>query len=148
MDPPAIFAGGTFNGHPVAMAAGLATLEELTPDAYRHLDKTGHAIMEGMSKAAEKAGVVAQVVGVGSVFHIYFTDRSVVDAESADSANTLLQRCFDLNMVVRGIYPAKAHCSFVSTPVTQTEVDQTIEAVEDTLSSMKPLVREIAPHLT
>jgi glutamate-1-semialdehyde 2,1-aminomutase len=147
MTPPIIAHTGTWNAHPVAMAAGLATLEELAPSAYAHLDEMGEALREGMEKAAEKAGIVAQISGVGSVFHIYFTDQSIVDNASANTANQLLLRHYDLNMITRGIYPAKAHCSFVCTPITTREIEQTLEAVEDTLHSMKPVVRKIAPSL-
>jgi glutamate-1-semialdehyde 2,1-aminomutase len=148
VDRPPISHAGTWNAHPVAMAAGLATLEELTPSAYAHLDETGETLRQGMEKAAERAGIVVQVVGVGSVFHIYFTDQPIIDSASAKTGNQLFLRHYDLNLIIRGIYPAKAHCSFISTPVTNREVKQTLEAVEDTLHSMKPLVQKLAPSLT
>jgi len=148
VDRAPISHAGTWNAHPVAMAAGLATLQELTPNAYSHLDEIGQALRQGMEKAAQKAGIVVQVVGVGSVFHLHFTEQPIVDSASAKTANQLLIRYYDLNLIIRGIYPAKAHCSFISTPVTTHEVKQTLEAVEETLHSMKPFVRKVAPSLT
>lgn len=145
VDHPRIPHAGTWNAHPLAMAAGLATLEELVPSAYAHLNEMGENLREGMKKASEKAGIMTQIVGVGSVFHIYFTDRPVVDTASAKTASQLLLRSYDLNIIIRGIYPAKAHCSFVSTPITTSEVKQTLEAVEDTFYAMRPLVQKIAP---
>jgi len=139
---------GTWNAHPVAMAAGLATLQELTLSAFVHLDEMGETLRQGIGKAAKKAGILVQVVGVGSVFHIYFTDQPIIDSASAKTGNQLLLRHYDLNLIIRGIYPAKAHCSFISTPVTSREVEQTLEAVEDTLHSMKPLIQKLAPSLT
>jgi glutamate-1-semialdehyde 2,1-aminomutase len=100
-----------------------------------------------MEKAAEKAGIMAQVVGVGSVFHIYFTDQTVVDSASAKKGNQLLLRYYDLSLIMKGIYPAKAHCNFISTPITTNEVKQTLEAIEETLHFMKPLVQKLAPSL-
>jgi len=147
VDRAPISHAGTWNAHPVAMAAGLATLQELTPSAYAHLDEVGEALRQGMEKAAERAGIIVQVVGVGSVFHIYFTDQAIVDSASAKTGNQLLLRHYDLHLITRGIYPAKAHCNFISTPVKNREVKQTLEAIEDTLHSMKPLVRKIAPSL-
>lgn len=147
VDRPPISHAGTWNAHPVAMAGGLATLEELTPSAYAHLEEIGEALRQGMEKAAEKAGIMAQIVGVGSVFHIYFTDQPVVDSGSAKKGNQLLLRYYDLSLVMKGIYPAKAHCSFISTPITTREVKQTLDAVEETLHSMKPLVQKVAPSL-
>lgn len=148
VDRAPISHAGTWNAHPVAMAAGLATLQELTPNAFIHLDEMGETLRQGIEKAAEKAGIVVQVVGVGSVFHIYFTDQPIVDSASAKTGNQLLLRHYDLNLIIRGIYPAKAHCSFISTPITRREVQETLEAVEDTLYSMKPIVQKVAPSLT
>jgi glutamate-1-semialdehyde 2,1-aminomutase len=148
LDRAPISHAGTWNAHPVAMAAGLATLEELTPGAYAHLDEMGEALRQGMKRAAEKAGIVIQVVGVGSVFHICFTDQPIVDSASAKTGNQRLLRHYDLHLITRGIYPAKAHCSFISTPITRREVQETLEAVEDTLYSMKTTVQQVAPLLT
>jgi glutamate-1-semialdehyde 2,1-aminomutase len=147
VDRPPISHAGTWNAHPVAMAGGLATLEELTPGAYAHLEEIGEALRQGMEKAAEKAGIMAQVVGVGSVFHIYFTDQTVVDSASAKKGNQLLLRYYDLSLIMKGIYPAKAHCNFISTPITTNEVKQTLKAIEETLHFMKPLVQKLAPSL-
>jgi glutamate-1-semialdehyde 2,1-aminomutase len=147
VERPPLSHAGTWNAHPLAMAAGLATFEELTPSAYAHLDEMGDSLRAGMEKAVKKAGILAQISGVGSVFHIYFTDQPVVDSKSAKMASQLLLRYFDLNMITRGIYICKGHCSFISTQITTSEVRQTLEAVEDTFYSMKPLVRKVAPSL-
>lgn len=147
VERPPMSHAGTWNAHPLAMAAGLATLEELTPSAYVHLDEMGDSLRAGMEKAAKKAGIIAQISGVGSVFHIYFTDQAVVDSKSAKMASQLLLRYYDLNLIMRGIYMCKGHCSFISTQITASEVKQTSGAVEDTLYSMKPLIRRIAPSL-
>jgi glutamate-1-semialdehyde 2,1-aminomutase len=146
-DAPAIIHGGTYNAHPLAMAGGLATLEELTPSVYAHLDSMGELIRSGMKDTLGRAGVKAQIVGISSVFHIHFTDQNVIDSQSASSADPYLQRYFDLSMLVRGIFTAKAHCSFISSPVTKEEVSQTLGAFEQTIDSMKPLIAKVAPRL-
>jgi glutamate-1-semialdehyde 2,1-aminomutase len=146
-EEPAIIHGGTFNAHPLAMAGGLATLDELTDDAYVHLNNVGERLRAGMRKILKKVGVQAQVIGIGSIFHIYFTEKHVNDSTSAKSANKLLQRLYDLNMIVRGIFPAKSHCSFTSTPVSDAEVEKTLDAFADTIESMKPTVQQVAPQL-
>jgi glutamate-1-semialdehyde 2,1-aminomutase len=139
---------GTWNAHPVAMAGGLAVLGELTPWTYAHLDQMGEALRKGMEKAAEKAGIIAQISGTGSIFHIYFTDQPIIDSVSANTTNQLLLRYYDLSMIIKGINPAKAHCSYISTPITDKEVQDTLAAVEETLYSMRPLVQKVAPFLT
>ena len=147
VDRPLISLAGTWNAHPVAMAGGMAMLEELTSSAYSHLEEMGEALRQGIKKAAEKTGIIVQVVGVGSVFHVYFTDQPVVDSDSAKKGNQLLTRYYDLSLITKGIYPAKAHCSFISTPITTKEVEQTLEAIEETFRTMKPLVENEAPWL-
>jgi glutamate-1-semialdehyde 2,1-aminomutase len=148
VDRAPISHAGTWNAHPVAMAAGLATLEELTHNAYAHLDEIGETLRQGMENAAKKAGIMVQVVGVGSVFHIYFTDQPIVDSASAKTGNQFLLRLYDLHLITRGIYPAKAHCSFISTPITHREVQETLEAVEETLHTIRPIIRKLVPSLT
>lgn len=146
-DRPQLAVSGTWNAHPLAMAAGLAVLEELDDGAYRHLDEMGSDLSEGILKAAAKAGIIIKVVGIGSIFHVYFTDKDVVDASGIKAAEPLLQRYYDLSLIMKGIYPAKAHCSFISTPVTRREVEKTVCAVQETFYSMKALIKKVAPRL-
>jgi glutamate-1-semialdehyde 2,1-aminomutase len=147
VERPPISHAGTWNAHPIALAAGLATFRELTRDAYAHLSKMGNSLMGGMREILGKKGIVAQICGVDSVFHIYFTNQPVIDTASSKTANGLLLRCYDMGMMLRGIYPAKAHCSFVSTPITTDEVSRTLKAFEETLDDLKPFIKKTAPSL-
>lgn len=137
---PPIEHPGTFNDHKVTMAAGLATIKELTPGAYENLERIGKSIRNGLKKVCSDLGVEAQITGIGSIFHIYFTDKEVVDAKSAKNADPLLIRYYDLNLLLRGINLAKAHCSYCSVPMTDTDARDTLEAMEQTLISMKPMI--------
>jgi glutamate-1-semialdehyde 2,1-aminomutase len=138
---------GTFNDHKVSMAAGLATLDELKADVYEHLEKVGKRIRNGLKQLCFDLSIKAQVTGIASMFHIHFTDSEIIDVNSARRANSLLIRYYDINMANRGINLAKAHSSFCSTPLTDKDVDQTLNAMEDTLTIMKPVIREVAPNL-
>jgi len=117
--------------HRAELAAGLATLEELTDGAYAHLERTGEALTAGLREAAESSAVGARIVGVGSIFQVHFTDAPVTDAASAASGSRRLARLFDLALLLRGVFPAKAHCSFVSTPLTRSDVQQVVDAARD-----------------
>jgi glutamate-1-semialdehyde 2,1-aminomutase len=138
---------GTFNDHKISMAAGFATLNELTPETYSHLEKVGSDIRNGLRKILENLRIKAQVVGISSIFHLQFSDEPIVDARSGRRANKLLYRCFELSMLNKGINLGKRHSSFISTPIANTEVTQTLKAAEDTLIEMKPLLKAIAPSL-
>src|SRR2546423_15267337 len=79
---PSLARGGTYNGTPLGMAAGLAAMRDLTPDVYADLDRKGARVKDQLSEVFASHGVAAQVNGVGSLFAIDFTDRPVVDYRS------------------------------------------------------------------
>ena len=83
-----VYQAGTLSGNPLAMTAGLWSLEELSPRLYRHLAKLGAQLAAGLADAARDAGVPLQVNAFGSLVTPFFTDRPVRDYESAVTADT------------------------------------------------------------
>src|SRR5262249_20216826 len=82
LDPrrqPNIAQGGTYNGNPLGMAAGLAAMRELTPDVFAELNRKGERVTEQLSEVFASHGVPAQVHGVGSLLAIHFSEQPVVD---------------------------------------------------------------------
>ena len=75
--PTGFSQSGTFSAHPVTMTAGLAMLRELTPEAFEHLSRLGDRLCNGLNDLFSRQGIVAQAVGVGSVFSIYFVDGEI-----------------------------------------------------------------------
>ncbi len=69
--PGALSHGGTFNGNPVAAAAGLATLRELTPDRYDRLADLGRAAPGRLADAFVAGGLDARVDGIASLFQVF-----------------------------------------------------------------------------
>lgn len=79
-----VYHGGTFAGHPLSMAAGVAALEELQKNPpYDRLRSLADQLSDGIKTQAEKAGVAVQVNCVGSMLTVFFTQKPVVDAASA-----------------------------------------------------------------
>src|ERR1039458_4829712 len=79
-----VYQAGTLSGNPVAMAAGIAALEELTAsDAYTKLEQLGAALEAGMKSAAKSAGVPVQFNRCGSMFCAYFTSEPVHNVAEA-----------------------------------------------------------------
>lgn len=66
---------GTFSAHPLTMAAGLAMLRELTPEAYDHLNGLGDRLSGGLNEMFERNGIDAVALNTGSVFSVYFTSN-------------------------------------------------------------------------
>jgi glutamate-1-semialdehyde 2,1-aminomutase len=136
-----VYQAGTLSGNPVAMAAGLATLNELSPASYDELESRGARLEAGIVEAAAAAGVPAKVNRVGSMMSVFFVDRPVSDtAVAATTDRKLYARLFH-NMLRRGVYlaPSALEALFVSTAHTPEIIERTIDAFGE---SLRQAVRE------
>jgi len=133
---------GTFNAHPITLAAGIATLNELTSETYAKLDETGEQLREGFSEATSSLGVEAQVVGVGSCFDIYFSNKTVKDYRSAHTGDQLLRRCLDLDLLNRGVYLPPQHFGCTSTVTSREDIRTTMKVIHESLHALLPLIKE------
>ena len=113
-----VYQAGTLSGNPVAMAAGIAALEELAAsDAYAKLEQLGAALEAGMKDAAKAAGVPVQFNRCGSMFCGYFTSEPVHNvADAMKSDRERFKRYFH-GMLAEGIYlaPSQFEAGFLST---------------------------------
>src|SRR5438105_13970413 len=97
LDPrrePSLAQGGTYNGNPLGMAAGLAAMKELTPDVYADLDRKGARVKDQLTEAVATHGVAAQLNGVACLFAMHFTDRPVVDYRTKATSDARMTRDF------------------------------------------------------
>src|SRR5258708_20318762 len=81
MDPrrqPNLPQGGTYNGNPLGMAAGLAALKELTPDVYEDLNRKGARVKDQLTELFASHDLAAHVNSPGSLFAVHFTAVPVV----------------------------------------------------------------------
>jgi glutamate-1-semialdehyde 2,1-aminomutase len=125
-----IYQAGTLSGNPMAMAAGLATLELLGPAEYQRLDATSARLAEGLATAAAGAGVPVQVNRVGSMLTVFFSGAPVFDAQSARASSTRRFGAFFHALLERGIYlpPSQFEAAFLSTAHGEAEVSATLAA--------------------
>jgi glutamate-1-semialdehyde 2,1-aminomutase len=121
---------GTLAGHPLAMAAGLWTLNGLSTPLYRRLARLGGALALGLAQAAREADVRLQVNAVGSVLTPFFTSAPVRDYRSALQANALQYAAFFRAMLARGVYPPPSpfEAWFVSAAHTESHIAKTLHA--------------------
>jgi glutamate-1-semialdehyde 2,1-aminomutase len=125
-----VYQAGTLSGNPVAMTAGLKTLELISaPGFFDELThKTSH-LVNGLREKAEAAGVPVAVNQVGGMFGLFFTDAEVVTnfAEST-ACNQEQFRKFFHAMLDRGVYmaPSAFEAGFVSIAHSETDIEQTI----------------------
>src|SRR5262249_59246752 len=80
--PPPAPPGGTFNANPVTMAAGLAAMRLLTPDAFARLADLGAKLRASLDDCFKQAGVPGRVTGLGSLFRLHAVDRELSDYRS------------------------------------------------------------------
>ncbi len=125
--------GGSFNGHTSSVAAGLATLEELSRDGvYEGMDEQGETLMEGLRQVARRAGVPFLVQGLGTVFNTAFSDqagiydyRSYVSSCDGDKLKRFLHALQD-----QGVRPTSRGTWFLSTAHSDADIQETIHAAE------------------
>jgi glutamate-1-semialdehyde 2,1-aminomutase len=133
-----VYQAGTLSGNPLAMTAGLWSLEELSPRLYRHLAKLGARLAAGLADAAREAGVPLQVNAFGSLLTPFFTDQPVRDYQSAMTANTTAYGTFFREMLARGVYPPPSQFEawFISGAHTERDIDRTVKAAREAMKKV------------
>jgi glutamate-1-semialdehyde 2,1-aminomutase len=134
-----VYQAGTLSGNPLAMAAGIAALEELAAsDAYAKLEQLGAALEAGMKRAAKSAGVPVQFNRCGSMVCAYFTSEPVHNvAEAMKSDRERFKRYFH-GMLAEGIYfaPSQFEAGFLSTAHTAADIEQTVTAAAKVMKTL------------
>jgi glutamate-1-semialdehyde 2,1-aminomutase len=135
------------NDWKLPMAAGLGMIEEIRPSLYEHLDTMGDRLRSGLRTILTDIGIRAQVVGISSIFHLFFTEERIRNPAQVRRSHLLLTRVFELGCQNQGVNLAKNHCSFLSSPMAEREIDQTLGVMKNVLSEMMPTIETIAPSL-
>jgi len=130
---PAIPHPGTYNGNPLGMAAGIATLKLLTQQAYEHLNGLGDLLRKRLNQLFGRLGVPAQAIGVGSLFFLHFTDKDITDYRVTRSADLARLREVFLGLMEEGIFFSERGMGCLSTPMTEREIDRFVKAMEKVL---------------
>lgn len=135
----AVYQAGTLSGNPLAMAAGIATLEQLqTPGFYERLDEKAEYLAVGLKTAAQKAGIPVQVDRVGSMLGLFFTGQAVTNFADAKTSDLSRFAEYYKGMLNRGVYlaPSQFESLFVSAAHAIEQIDQTIEAAAAVLAGL------------
>jgi glutamate-1-semialdehyde 2,1-aminomutase len=126
-----VYQAGTLSGNPLAMAAGLANLEELEASgAYAKLEKLGEQLAAGMKDAAKSASVPVQINSCGSMFCTYFTGAPVHNVADAMHSDRERFKKFFHGMLDAGFYfaPSQFEAGFISTAHTPVDIEKTVSA--------------------
>ena len=128
--------GGTFNGNPVSAAAGIATLEALTPPVIEELNAAGEELVERIDKVLEASGLPAGVTGAGSLFNLHATGEEITDNRAVGRADPELTELLHLGLMNRGYFLAPRGMGCLSTAMTPTDRDGFVDALEDLLGAL------------
>ena len=125
-----VYQAGTLSGNPLAMTAGIWSLEHLSPRLFTRLGALSRRLADGLADAAREADVAVQLNAIGSILTPFFTDRPVRDYASATSANTGRYAAFFRGMLARGVYPPPSQFEawFLSAAHTIGDIEATVAA--------------------
>lgn len=136
-----VYQAGTLSGNPVAMAAGLATLDIISqPNFYEPLFAKTETLVKGLRAAAEKNGIPLTSNHVGSMWGLFFTaEKSVSNYQQVMACDTQRFNRFFHGMLQEGVYlaPASYEAAFLSSAHTDADIDKTITAAEKVFASLK-----------
>lgn len=128
--------GGTFNGNPVSAAAGIETLEALTPPVIDELNRSGEELTERLDKALRSSGLPARATGTGSLFNIHGTGEEITDHRAVQRADPELTELLHLGLMNRGYFVAPRGMGCLSTAMTAEQLDGLVDAVEDLIGAL------------
>lgn len=134
-----VYQAGTLSGNPLAMAAGYATLTEMTPEAYEELERKGRILEEGFRRNAEEAGIPYHINRVGSMICLFFTGEQVTSYTQARKADTQRFAEYFRYMVEEGVLipPSQFEGMFISMAHSDEDLAHTLEANRRALMKLK-----------
>ncbi len=136
--PDYAYVSGTLNGNPVSATAGLATLAVLErPGSYERLRKIGDRLRQGLGAIVARLGMPAQVLGTGPLANIYFSAEPITDYRSSLKADSRVIQQLGRALLERGIMTNLAAKLYLSLAHTDTDIDRTLEAVEDAFTEIR-----------
>jgi glutamate-1-semialdehyde 2,1-aminomutase len=135
-----VYQAGTLSGNPVAMAAGLATLEGVAkPGFHARLAATTSHLVEGLAGAARAAGVPVATTHVCGMFSLFFTaEESVTNYRQVMASDAARFRRYFHGMLQAGVYlaPSPFEAGFVSAAHGEAEIEATVEAAGRVLAAI------------
>ncbi|MEH2440543.1 glutamate-1-semialdehyde 2,1-aminomutase [Nostoc sp.] len=134
-----VYQAGTLSGNPLAMTAGIKTLELLQkPGTYDYLERITKKLADGLLQIAKEAGHAACGGQISAMFGLFFTSGPVHNYEDAKKSDTVKFGRFHRGMLERGVYlaPSQFEAGFTSFAHTEEDIEQTLAVARDVMSSL------------
>ena len=132
-----VYQAGTLSGNPLAVTAGIETLNVLSqPGVYEQLERTTSLLEAGIRKAISSLNMKIQVSRLASLLTIFFTDNLLTDYDSVLGADTDLFGRFHQQLLKKGIYwpPSQFEAAFISLAHSKEDIQTTIDKISEALS--------------
>ena len=130
--------GGTYNGHPLTMAATAATLKLLQPSLYAAIETTGGKLMTGMREIFARAGVKASVTGYPQIFHVALgLEEPAKDYRGLAKMNRPAYVALTTELVRRGVRALERGAWFLSSEHSDAVIEETLAAFEDAVRVLR-----------
>ncbi|NET39810.1 MAG: aminotransferase class III-fold pyridoxal phosphate-dependent enzyme, partial [Cyanothece sp. SIO1E1] len=134
-----MYQAGTLSGNPLAMTAGIKTLELLQkPGAYTELDRITQKLIDGLLQIAQETGHVASGGHISGMFGLFFAAGPVHNFEDAKTSDSAKFSRYHRGMLEHGIYlaPSQFEAGFTSLAHTEADIDRTLEAARAVMSNL------------
>jgi glutamate-1-semialdehyde 2,1-aminomutase len=134
-----VYQAGTLSGNPLAMTAGIETLELLkSKKIYQDLERKTSYLIENISISAEEKGIPLSINHAKGMFTLFFAEGPVKDYRTAKMSDTSRFAKFFIEMMEQGIYlpPSQFEACFISLAHTQKDLDKTIQACDNALKKI------------
>ena len=134
-----MYQAGTLSGNPLAMTAGIKTLELLQkPGTYEYLAQITKKLTDGLLTIARETGHQVSAGQIGGMFGLFFTGESVHNYEDAKKSDLTKFSRFHRGMLEQGIYlaPSQFEAGFTSLAHTEADIDKTLAAAKEVMSSL------------
>jgi glutamate-1-semialdehyde 2,1-aminomutase len=132
-----VYQAGTLSGNPLAMSAGIATLEALRRGgAYAELERKSRLLEDGIEQAAKSYGAKVETARIGSLLTIFFASNSPTDYASARKSDTKAFAAFHRALLDMGVYwpPSQFEAAFVSLAHSDDDIETTITAIAEAMA--------------
>jgi glutamate-1-semialdehyde 2,1-aminomutase len=130
-----VYQAGTLSGNPIAMAAGIVTLQQLTPAVHDTIVARTTRLVEGLREVAARVGVPFSAGAAGSMFGFFFRAEPVRNFAEAKTSDVELFKRFFHAALDRGVYlaPSAFEAGFMSSAHSDADVDETLTRLEDAM---------------
>ncbi len=136
-----VYQAGTFNGNPISITAGLATLKQLNGSFYSIMGDKGNILRSGIRDILDVHNLDYQVAGLSSMFQIYLTDKEVLNYDDAKTADTEKFTTYFQTLLNEGVFipPSQFECCFISKMHDDLDIQNTLDIIEKAMKTIKSI---------